>query len=86
MSALTSRALRPKQRACTRDTDPQLDSLLAELESILDRIDPIGRAILATMPSTVKAWRFRRDTLHSCSRLLDEPVDKMELHKNAIRY
>jgi hypothetical protein len=75
-----------EQRAGTRDTDSQLNSLLVELESILDRMDPIGRAILATMPSTVEGLAIQaRYAAFLLSHYWDEPVDKMELHKKAIR-
>lgn len=73
------------QRADGRHTegeDARRNSLLLELESILDRMDPIGRAIIAAAPGTVQGAAIQaRYAAFLLSHYWSEPIERMDLQR-----
>jgi hypothetical protein len=60
--------------------------LSAELEAILDRLDPIGSAIMATPARSVVGLAVKaRHVAYLVSHYWSEPIERMDLHRRAVR-
>jgi hypothetical protein len=62
------------------------EPFLAELEAILDRLDPVGSAIMATpAQSDVGLAVKARHVAYLVSHYWSEPIERMDLHRRAVR-
>jgi hypothetical protein len=62
------------------------EPVLAELEAILDRLDPVGSAIMATPARSVVGLAVKaRHAAYLVSHYWSEPIERMDLHRRAVR-
>ena len=65
------------------DSDGEL--FLAELEAILERLDPVGSAIMATPAGSVVGLGVKaRHVAYLVSHYWSEPIERMDLHRRAV--
>jgi hypothetical protein len=77
-------AYEPERRLNSRGSDGE--PFLAELEAILDRLDPIGSAIMGTPAQSVVGLAVKaRHAAYLVSHYWSEPIERMDLHRRAVR-